>query len=131
MFVCVCELRVRLPPRTTRTDTLCPDTTLFRSDDVSAVHVDIDIGDAHPVDQQRALAADELDGVAGEGFQVRDESALGFHHELVDLQIGRSEEDTSELQSLMRISYAVFCLNKQKQTHRPLAHRVQLLAHEL
>src|SRR5262249_36550984 len=56
--------------------------------DVSAADVDIDIGDADAVDQQRALAADELDRVARERLEVGDQSALGLMHQLVDLVVG-------------------------------------------
>ncbi len=45
-------------------------------------------GDADAVDQQRTLAADELDGVPGERLEMRDEAALGFLHQLVDLGVG-------------------------------------------
>ena len=51
---------------------------------VAAVDVDVDVGDAHTVDQQRALATDELDGVAGERFQMRDQTGLGIVHEVGD-----------------------------------------------
>src|SRR3546814_6361964 len=93
----------RRPPRSTRTDTLFPYTTLFRS--------------AGPV-----LACCAVhDGCPG---GLRDHSQRGQHGLGAVLQIaqvgwpsGRSEEHTSELQSLMRISYAVFCL-KKKNTHK-------------
>src|SRR3546814_4688524 len=75
---------IRRPPRSTRTDTLFPYTTLFRSIDAA---VDGDGNGRH-------LA---YGTVAGLGFDLSD----------------RSEEHTSELQSLMRISYAVFCLKKK------------------
>jgi hypothetical protein len=55
---------------------------------VAAVDVHIDRGDADAVDQQRALAADELDGVAGERLEMGDEAALGLVHELVDFVVG-------------------------------------------
>src|SRR3546814_9922104 len=57
-------------------------------------------------------AAPEHDRFVGEAL------VLEFHlfHHLAELEIGRSEEHTSELQSLMRISYAVFCLKKKKNT---------------
>ncbi len=54
---------------------------------VPAVQVHVDVRDSDAVDEQRALAADELDGVAGEGFQVRHEATLGVVHQLVDLLI--------------------------------------------
>src|SRR3546814_3384765 len=86
---------IRRPPRSTRTDTLFPYTTLFRSARRRR-------GDRTAAARQR-LAAAEADGVcAGPGI-LRDHGR------------GRSEEHTSELQSLMRISYAVFCLKKKKK----------------
>src|SRR3546814_3307358 len=92
-------LMIRRPPRSTRTDTLFPYTTLFRSLDKDALAR----GDRERVAQVlRALERD----VAGEGEVV---AALGR-------DARRSEEHTSELQSLMRISYAVFCLKKKKNT---------------
>src|SRR3546814_1942580 len=78
---------IRRPPRSTRTDTLFPYTTLFRSD-------------AAEGDEARE---DRLHRQAGQGAC----QAAG-------VRCARSEEHTSELQSLMRISYAVFCLKKKK-----------------
>src|SRR3546814_2389466 len=75
---------IRRPPRSTRTDTLFPYTTLFRS------RCEVDM---------------EEDGSGAS------EDGAGATH-----QKGRSEEHTSELQSLMRISYAVFCLKKKNTT---------------
>src|SRR3546814_20042040 len=81
-------LMIRRPPRSTRTDTLFPYTTLFRS-----------VGRARPVHAQHQLVRLPIgEGVHGDGDRQRDQ---------------RSEEHTSELQSLMRISYAVFCLKKK------------------
>src|SRR3546814_9180801 len=109
---------IRRPPRSTRTDTLFPYTTLFRSP------------------EQAGRAGEVVAGVAALQRDVEQRLAAGLleHHpqqdrppgdaapvpggERVDL-LGRSEEHTSELQSLMRISYAVFCLKKKKHTkHR-------------
>src|SRR3546814_3580917 len=90
---------IRRPPRSTRTDTLFPYTTLFRS----------------RLDRARAdrVAADTLaDIIGGDRLGQPDHRRLG---DAVDEAVGhRSEEHTSELQSLMRISYAVFCLKKKK-----------------
>src|SRR3546814_20953559 len=77
-------LMIRRPPRSTRTDTLFPYTTLFRS-----------------------LQAGHQDHCRGRHIEV-EVAGRGTHHQ-------RSEEHTSELQSLMRISYAVFCLKKKKK----------------
>src|SRR3546814_5319299 len=98
-------LMIRRPPRSTRTDTLFPYTTLFRSP-----------GTARAVDAGIAGADLELHGHA-----VR-HAGLQLHLGVVAAEQGepRSEEHTSELQSLMRISYAVFCLKKKKrQSLRP------------
>src|SRR3546814_6659396 len=86
---------IRRPPRSTRTDTLFPYTTLFRS------HRRRDGGRAG-----RGGARD------GDGrHPVEPPGARGQH----PAGLSRSEEHTSELQSLMRISYAVFCLKKKKK----------------
>src|SRR3546814_989371 len=84
---------IRRPPRSTHTDTLFPYTTLFRS------HVR-PIRRAQPVLPPRPFLDHRLALHAGD-------------------QLIRSEEHTSELQSLMRISYAVFCLKKKKHKHTP------------
>src|SRR3546814_2813310 len=93
-------LMIRRPPRSTRTDTLFPYTTLFRSEVGLACEVVIRSQGQRVVDQGLGRTR-----VAG-GQRARRGAA--------QLQ-GRSEEHTSELQSLMRISYAVFCLTKKKQ----------------
>src|SRR3546814_10702322 len=90
---------IRRPPRSTRTDTLFPYTTLFRSV-VDALH------------HQRAGDPHEDMGV-GLG-EMLDRQLLGMLE--IHRRVMRSEEHTSELQSLMRISYAVFCLKKKKGT---------------
>src|SRR3546814_6079579 len=103
---------VRRPPRSTRTDTLFPYTTLFRSvggqRHALAVQFDlrvlVGVVCAH---QHVARGQDLRQVVAGETEQQR-----------------RSEEHTSELQSLMRISYAVFCL-KKKKTQKSQSHKTR------
>src|SRR3546814_6638110 len=75
-------LMIRRPPRSTRTDTLFPYTTLFRSSNKNGF---------------------------ARRFRRGNEGSVGRY---------RSEEHTSELQSLMRISYAVFCLKKKKKLHK-------------
>src|SRR3546814_4672283 len=88
---------IRRPPRSTRTDTLFPYTTLFRSPrEPAAVGLD-----ARPLDRG-PLAPVE--------------------HPVMDRRRIRSEEHTSELQSLMRISYAVFCLKKKNIILQHLRH---------
>src|SRR3546814_3235072 len=108
---------IRRPPRSTRTDTLFPYTTLFRSclrmrvgqpgmkrnhrrldrerDEESEHQYHLDIRRHHGLQQHHVVEADRA------GLLVMDDDQ-------------RSEEHTSELQSLMRISYAVFCLKKNK-----------------
>src|SRR3546814_16678332 len=87
-------LMIRRPPRSTRTDTLFPYTTLFRSSGLDLMFIGIVTGQRPRVQVQRA----GRDG---------NSQVIGTR--------GRSEEHTSELQSLMRISYAVFCLKKKKK----------------
>src|SRR3546814_8867461 len=86
---------IRRPPRSTRTDTLFPYTTLFRSL--------VPVGGDPPPFRQDAHPADIV--------------VPGQFDAAIDLLEYRSEEHTSELQSLMRISYAVFCLKKKKKTY--------------
>src|SRR3546814_9233326 len=114
---------IRRPPRSTRTDTLFPYTTLFRSVEqhladagriaqpaVGEAFGDLDHQlDAAVVGARRQQFADALDQLAeheGNGLDVK-------------LEIGRAH---SELQSLMRISYAVFCLKKKTNN---ITHRTQ------
>src|SRR3546814_6778082 len=85
---------IRRPPRSTRTDTLVPYTTLFRS------------------------KADAIATQPGQGEQALAVHARGRGDFVHARAPQRSEEHTSELQSLMRISYAVFCLQKKKQNTR-------------
>src|SRR3546814_21000938 len=100
-------LRIRRPPRSTRTDTLFPDTTLFRS------HYVITDGGAAP-NVVPASASVYYYVRHPEPGVVRDVVArLQAAAEGAARGTGRSEEHTSELQSLMRISYAVFCLKKK------------------
>src|SRR3546814_3496037 len=85
---------IRRPPRSTRTDTLFPYTTLFRSD-------------------AAALLIFAADGVAGAFRRDHEDVDVGTRVDQAEVDVERSEEHTSELQSLMRISYAVFCLKKK------------------
>src|SRR3546814_8185295 len=97
---------IRRPPRSTRTDTLFPYTTLFRS--VAYVSW-------RPVCTTRPSKNPLNPGVPveTEDLLVGDYQGDIFYY-IVEWPMGRSEEHTSELQSLMRISYAVFCLKKKK-----------------
>src|SRR3546814_2357025 len=104
-------LMIRRPPRSTRTDTLFPYTTLFRSAPVLGDHRRgrEQLQDQVPADDPGQELAERGVGVRVGAAGYRDRGCeLGVAH---DHQ--RSEEHTSELQSLMRISYAVFCLKKK------------------
>src|SRR3546814_6207353 len=90
----------RRPPRSTRTDTLFPYTTLFRSNDLTRKTL-------HGLSVSVFSMAPEFT------FQIFSSFLLLNSLNSLPLQC-RSEEHTSELQSLMRISYAVFCLKKKK-----------------
>src|SRR3546814_2214534 len=96
---------LRRPPRSTRTDTRFPYTTLFRS---LAQHVGgkTGKGDAKHETIEFAQRADAIEAAFMEQYR----------HNIRGDQRRRSEEHTSELQSLMRISYAVLCLTKKKRT---------------
>src|SRR3546814_4901904 len=106
--LCVCSfffLMIRRPPRSTRTDTLFPYTTLFRS-----VGRDLRLAPVGERYGEQILVAHEADPPPVVGDVEVDFRGLA-----------RSEEHTSELQSLMRISYAVFCLKKKNDidSHQP------------
>src|SRR3546814_2188738 len=91
---------IRRPPRSTRTDTLFPYTTLFRSLLVAAIGMlGVTIGVALLI-----LVMSVMNGAEARLVQ-----------QFASIDGDRSEEHTSELQSLMRISYAVFCLKKKKK----------------
>src|SRR3546814_1551837 len=87
---------IRRPPRSTRTDTLFPYTTLFRSQ----------------------LARDQSQITPSQSTNIQPSGLVITCRSSTD---ARSEEHTSELQSLMRISYAVFCLNKNKNKQKTQA----------
>src|SRR3546814_10719192 len=95
---------IRRPPRSTRTDTLFPYTTLFRSIILIQNRIEVLQGIAHGVDAV----------VVVESLEFQQGDAIQRPRRLIEEIAGRSEEHTSELQSLMRISYAVFCLKKKK-----------------
>src|SRR3546814_3582633 len=112
-------LMIRRPPRSTRTDTLFPYTTLFRSGFRGAA--------VFPDGPSQSRARQSH--LSGEGAVfLRNALWRALHlghyggHRTDDLRevlfMSRSEEHTSELQSLMRISYAVFCLKKKKKINR-------------
>src|SRR3546814_1393701 len=102
------------PPRSTRTDTLVPDTTLFRSVEVTQ---DVYLGTVVAAFVFGILAARraeaDIDTLLAEWQKnVPEKDAFTVAALSRVVEIRRSEEHTSELQSLMRISYAVFCLKK-------------------
>src|SRR3546814_2702138 len=113
-------LMIRRPPRSTRTDTLFPYTTLFRSPRMcgnSPQH-------AAGLSRGGRFCGSHTSGtgncsthaiLSGKRFRLR-QAAI---HTSADF---RSEEHTSELQSLMRISYAVFCLKKKKTKKKKMTH---------
>src|SRR3546814_4602121 len=98
---------IRRPPRSTRTDTLFPDTTLFRSVRFLLEGVQI-----RHLQWPSDLWSSSERGAARKFGQLRDRRQIPV---LGSPRHSRSEEHTSELQSLMRISYAVFCLKNKKK----------------
>src|SRR3546814_4809661 len=97
---------IRRPPRSTRTDTLFPYTTLFRSSGDPLVTRFCGLARL----PTRRTVADWLRQFTQETLAP----LVALNRDLVTEALARSEEHTSELQSLMRISYAVFCLKKKK-----------------
>src|SRR3546814_9008196 len=99
---------IRRPPRSTRTDTLFPYTTLFRSHNGELGFSDRARGACSHLPPQRQPLLARVQN------QFRRPAP----------QLHRSEEHTSELQSLMRISYAVFCLKKKKYITNTTTQRI-------
>src|SRR3546814_7045034 len=97
---------IRRPPRSTLTDTLFPYTTLCRS-------IPVCLAGANMVPTRAAAGFDPLPDPPG-GWMDREQAEAIESH--------RSEEHTSELQSLMRSSYAVFCLKKKTTKQTPVTH---------
>src|SRR3546814_3708764 len=124
-FVCWCFflLMILRPPRSTRTDTLFPYTELFRS----------------TLRKTGERGWGEFDFPVGKStlshhMKVLREAGVIHHRKEGTRCWVRSEEHTSELQSLMRISYAVFCLKKKKKKHQHLQYTMShstLKTHEL
>src|SRR3546814_6737334 len=130
---------IRRPPRSTRTDTLLPYTTLFRSGIMGILRIDAGRHHAaggHDLDDIGAgmdLLAHRLDhvvdairdaaGTVAMAAGHADDPTRGADHRpgaFDALDRVRSDEHTSELQSLMRTSYAVFCLKKTTYTTTPI-----------
>src|SRR3546814_6327694 len=112
---------IRLQPRSTLTDTLFPYTTLFRSEAVGRheARQDVRLAEVTQAPGKRGNDADHAQRAAAEPVEpgrveLADHVDGGFEAAVVHQDDARrSEEHTSELQSLMRISYAVFCLKKK------------------
>src|SRR3546814_5033703 len=113
---------IRRPTGSTRTDTLFPYTTLFRSSDLTGV--ERHVGDQHHQRASRphgvqsgeaAVAGGAHDAASAPSRGTGSPSSSSVKHTVASSATpeNRSEEHTSELQSLMRISYAVFCLKKK------------------
>src|SRR3546814_7307290 len=138
---------IRRPPRSTRTDTLFPYTTLFRSPDcadrahdqrflaafqpsraivtVAAFNRRLDVRDREACRRKRNGIGADFEGShkAAQRVHIGDarhgaKRGADGPVEQFTLLLKRSEEHTSELQSLMRISYAVFCLKKKKKQRK-------------
>src|SRR3546814_1645649 len=120
---------IRRPPKSTRADTLFPYTTLFRSQQMHVIMVE----DETMVARRLARCVESVLGASLQRLEIFGDLRSAEAHLqatvpdvlLLDLNLHgrdgfdllkRSEEHTSELQSLMRISYAVFCLKKNKKT---------------
>src|SRR3546814_8055103 len=126
-------LMIPRPPRSTRTDTLFPYTTLFRSHTIvtlqkrygaySLLGAELRTGRTHQIRVHLASAGfpivgDEKYGsdAVREKFSARGFKRMFLHACRLEIPHPRSEEHTSELQSLMRTSYAVLCLKKKQNT---------------
>src|SRR3546814_3052482 len=123
---CIVFLMIRQPPRSTRTDTLFPYTTLFRSSACDR--------ESFPSGKwsepagfavRSTLSPLSHEPMNEDGGSINAQSRRIHHH-----RRSRSEEHTSELQSLMRISYAVFCLKKKNIKLQHLT-RTSLLLYQL
>src|SRR3546814_3706583 len=112
---------IRRPPRPTRTDTPFPYTTLFRSnaragkkDRHGKTSIDsLSWGGRRDIGHQRNI--NRVETAVRANPAAGPEQAVAARHRRRPAETIRSEEHTSELQSLMRISYAVFCLKKKKK----------------
>src|SRR3546814_7402741 len=141
MIATIFFLMIRRPPRSTRTDTLFPYTTLFRSSIAESIHIDFNGVTQIAVDQNGAIprnlhgrgdivielafAVDDFHRPAAKHIGWANEhgltDAIGYRYGFLPaasdtiFRLLRSEEHTSEIQHLMRISYSVFCLKKKKK----------------
>src|SRR3546814_4656435 len=111
---------IRRPPRSTRTDTLFPYTTLFRSPFAPSLSK----GRSFPTKDGRCF-----DRLSASGIGTRALFLVVFDFREFGVDDIRSEEHTSELQSLMRISYAVFCLKKKNMIRVYQYYFIPILTH--
>src|SRR3546814_5018260 len=121
---------IRRPPRSTRTDTLFPYTTLFRSNQEhrksNKINSQVSIiyrlkqNPDKPISANYLVILEEVDKLLSSKPVQFDIFSLRDYRNYID----RSEEHTSELQSLMRISYAVFCLKKKNNIKIIYQHKI-------
>src|SRR3546814_2586249 len=115
---------IRRPPRSTRTDTLFPYTTLFRSTHAEAfrsARPGFARGFDNRIDGHQLFSLQPgLEALALAAIAAILGASAGLDRKQLRLLHCRSEEHTSELQSLMRISYAVFCLKKKTEQHNKI-----------
>src|SRR3546814_3286455 len=122
---------IRRPPRSTRTDTLFPYTTLFRSKAIPlAEQTCLAVGAAVPESGEVEFDQGTISDVLPNrrkigGIEQAHTDGVETGQQRLTLSL-RSEEHTSELQSLMRISYAVFCLKKKKT--RETVHKINTIS---
>src|SRR3546814_10311904 len=102
---------IRRPPRSTRTDTLFPYTTLFRSYQIAGLDDHAVQADGY-IDLSRSIL---VRATVRDAAGIDGKIAFSDRFGVSNCTVNRSEEHTSELQSLMRISYAVFCLKKKNK----------------
>src|SRR3546814_10062658 len=124
--MCVCFfLMIRRPPRSTRTDTLFPYTTLFRA--VTELNAFLSVWPTPAARDSKGANSEQHCTVTGGGQEAHG-STSQFCSALRLFAPGpsRSEEHTSELQSLMRISYAVFCLKKKTTSKETTINRASV-----
>src|SRR3546814_10744124 len=107
----------RRPPRSTRTDTPFPYTTLFRSGRTLGEQIKLEFRPRSGIWPVHVDPANLETAITNLAVNARDAMPDGGRL-LVETLNARSEEHTSELQSLMRISYAVFCLKKKNNSHK-------------
>src|SRR3546814_9466350 len=109
---------IRRPPRSTRTDTLFPSPTLFRSWLLASGSRKSTCLPWRSAAMRSRMRCENFESLnpANTWWQKN-------YNLYANVDTGRSEEHTSELQSLMRISYAVFCLKKQNQYHQAIYER--------